>query len=326
MIELNNFGVVGDGVADDTAAIQAAVDACVHHGTVHFPSAVYRVSSTIETGAKSVNLRGEGRADVTRSFVNHECGGSLLLADFEGPIFRSMPKAQGGLIEGLGFWNYHPLGTCLKLGGETVGITVRECSINGHIGIDFDAGFNSFAIGCLFRCVGNPVGSVGILNPYCVLACDFQGWDHGVRNWNQPLTIGGGSRFEVCRTGIVLGPDASGAMYGAYAFDMSGLTFEGNDIAIDLQHAVAGRLGGIAIQGTPNAPSGESHYGIKAHTLHSVVMQGVVVNGRFTESAIKLGAVPEYSVFQGVHASNGIGSAWDVPSGIPDTMFQRCNN
>ncbi|RPI96599.1 MAG: hypothetical protein EHM39_10720, partial [Chloroflexi bacterium] len=41
---VREFGAVGDGIADDTAAIQAAVNA---GGVVYIPAGIYRISSSI---------------------------------------------------------------------------------------------------------------------------------------------------------------------------------------------------------------------------------------------------------------------------------------
>lgn len=51
---VKNFGAVGDGVTDDTAAIQAAANAAGYGGTLYFPKGRYFVSSTI-------NLRGAAK-------------------------------------------------------------------------------------------------------------------------------------------------------------------------------------------------------------------------------------------------------------------------
>jgi hypothetical protein len=63
--DIRTFGAVGDGVADDTAAVQAAFDAAVAAGggTVFVPSGAFRVTTTVTVaGATSVPLavRGEG--------------------------------------------------------------------------------------------------------------------------------------------------------------------------------------------------------------------------------------------------------------------------
>jgi hypothetical protein len=46
-VSVLDFGAVGDGVADDTFAIQAAVNAAGLFGTVQFPSGTYKITSTI---------------------------------------------------------------------------------------------------------------------------------------------------------------------------------------------------------------------------------------------------------------------------------------
>lgn len=65
-ISVKDFGAVGDGVTDDTAAIQAAVDAVVaaSGGKVFVPTGKYLVSSTIDLaswyGAPAIIFEGEG--------------------------------------------------------------------------------------------------------------------------------------------------------------------------------------------------------------------------------------------------------------------------
>lgn len=58
------FGAVGDGVADDTAAIQAAIAALPSTGgIVNFPAGTYKVTSTITEGAatKQIVFKGAGQ-------------------------------------------------------------------------------------------------------------------------------------------------------------------------------------------------------------------------------------------------------------------------
>lgn len=62
VVSVKDFGAVGDGVTNDTAAIQAAVNAVgtAGGGTVYFPAGTYLVSATIAVNYSNVYLRGEG--------------------------------------------------------------------------------------------------------------------------------------------------------------------------------------------------------------------------------------------------------------------------
>lgn len=51
-ISVKDYGAVGDGVADDTSAIQAAIDA-VSRGVLVFPQGTYNTSATINIAAKN---------------------------------------------------------------------------------------------------------------------------------------------------------------------------------------------------------------------------------------------------------------------------------
>jgi hypothetical protein len=61
-VSVLDFGAVGDGVADDTAAIQAAINASVGFRSVYFPSGTYKVTSQITIANDRVMLHGDGSA------------------------------------------------------------------------------------------------------------------------------------------------------------------------------------------------------------------------------------------------------------------------
>ena len=66
IVSVKDFGAVGDGVTDDTAAIQAAISALVAAGggTLYVPSGAYRVSSRITAtcgGQQHISVKGDGR-------------------------------------------------------------------------------------------------------------------------------------------------------------------------------------------------------------------------------------------------------------------------
>lgn len=70
-VNVKDFGAVGDGVADDTAAIQAAIDAQINRG-IYIPEGVYKITSTLVIGTDGVtptkswqcNVQGAGRGTI----------------------------------------------------------------------------------------------------------------------------------------------------------------------------------------------------------------------------------------------------------------------
>ena len=70
VINVKDFGAVGDGVADDTVAIQAAINSTSPFGEVFFPEGTYKISSTItlpsSSGLSGITLRGIGWGSVIK--------------------------------------------------------------------------------------------------------------------------------------------------------------------------------------------------------------------------------------------------------------------
>jgi hypothetical protein len=74
-ISVKDFGAVGNGVADDTAAIQAAIDyaasVSVAGACVYFPKGNYFVTNTLTLTSANIWLKGSNTG------VNHNTGGSV---------------------------------------------------------------------------------------------------------------------------------------------------------------------------------------------------------------------------------------------------------
>jgi len=60
VVSVKDFGAVGDGVTDDTAAIQAAINASVSGGNLFFPIGAYVITSTL-TVTKNISFNGEDK-------------------------------------------------------------------------------------------------------------------------------------------------------------------------------------------------------------------------------------------------------------------------
>jgi len=58
VVSVKDFGAVGDGVTDDTAAIQAAIDSLSNGGTLLFPFGVYIITDSLEVGVSNLNIAG----------------------------------------------------------------------------------------------------------------------------------------------------------------------------------------------------------------------------------------------------------------------------
>lgn len=60
-VNVKNYGAVGDGVTDDTTAIQAAITACPQFGIVLIPPGTYIISSLITILTDNISIIGRGK-------------------------------------------------------------------------------------------------------------------------------------------------------------------------------------------------------------------------------------------------------------------------
>jgi hypothetical protein len=73
---VKTYGAVGDGVADDTAAIQAAIDAASAGATVAFPAGIYLVSDPIRLKG-GVSYEGAGHAHGSSTVIRQAAGTNI---------------------------------------------------------------------------------------------------------------------------------------------------------------------------------------------------------------------------------------------------------
>src|SRR5262249_29143957 len=136
---VKDFGAVGDGVADDTAAVQAAINAASAWGLnnygamwgcdVFLPPGVYKISSAPQNNTERsyVTLRGSGQ---------YSC---MLYGNFNGYIIDQNDSSAGGIntIEGLHVVNYSSAAGsgAIRFNNSQEG-TIRQCYIQGFNGLN----------------------------------------------------------------------------------------------------------------------------------------------------------------------------------------------
>ena len=60
VVSVKDFGAVGDGVTDDTAAIQSAINTIGASKAIYFPAGTYKITSTINLLVAGISLVGDG--------------------------------------------------------------------------------------------------------------------------------------------------------------------------------------------------------------------------------------------------------------------------
>ena len=200
-----DFGMkaVGDGKADDSAAIQSALDALNHNDTLYFPAGTYRITQTLtmpkkqRTGMRALTFMGHGRetvllwdGDADGIMLLQETG--TVLSSYIGLTWDSNKKAAVGMdISSLsGFETEQLYQHCTFLGfreagmrfgkhGQVASAETRyenclfaDCTIGVRLlGFNY---YNHTFIGCEFtRCGTGIYGGKGV--NFYARECRFEG-------------------------------------------------------------------------------------------------------------------------------------------------------
>jgi hypothetical protein len=237
------YGAEGDGVADDTVAVQAAIDAChaAGGGTVYFPGGIYRTTSTL-TQYSDTRILGAGPsasiilADLTEDptvieqaavtggyFVIEHLG--IGVSDPDGPhAYNGIVSSGGAEATGCQFicrdvWfsaSAFELSTCVdySAAGLKAGVTFLACqfSMDDTYGIYATSTSPNdvyvahiTAIGCLFENRGDSMTQSNVLLDHCSFS--------GCRFDNSLLTEGGGNQCNIQITGYSDGAQITGCLF-----------------------------------------------------------------------------------------------------------------
>ncbi len=150
------FGAVGDGIADDTAALQATIDAASHYGTVNLvrPANFYRITAPLQLNwigqsiiGSSTHIQMSGAGGNLIEITNHDNYLCNLILDSD----THLNNGGAILINGTNqvFLDRLQMYGVERNVLETTGsfyITVRDCLISAFLS---QAGFSAVSLGSL---------------------------------------------------------------------------------------------------------------------------------------------------------------------------------
>ena len=105
-VDVRELGAEGDGVADDTEAIQAALDGVTNGTTVYLPAGTYRVTETLTLTGPLIGVAVIGHGRETRLVWDGEEGGKLLVDDGVAYSRYVGLTFEGGGTAAVGFFHH----------------------------------------------------------------------------------------------------------------------------------------------------------------------------------------------------------------------------
>ena len=182
------YGAAGDGVTNDTTAVQAALTA---GGDVYFPPGTYLVTG-LTSGASTKSMRGSGAGSIIKSATDAavlsvsasdlQIVGVKFEGDGLGATYDGGKTAQDGVLIN-DKYRVEILGcTFYNLGGA--GVSVTTASLDGHEG--------SRVVSCRFLSCNNGIHADARGEYITAVGCEFSGCNRGL------LIEGGNSIASGC--------------------------------------------------------------------------------------------------------------------------------
>jgi hypothetical protein len=335
---VKDFGATGDGGTDDTAAIQAAVDATsgANRGTIFFPAGTYKLLSSVTynyNGNLAIEFVGEGAA-------------SSIQGAFNGYMFdrhnvnSGSPNYTNGLIgfRGLSMNNGNNAGGGAIRMGSTNGGYVRDCFLSGFTCFTSEDSPGNSSQSILLDnvqisgvgttgCKGFVTGGTGAMINCSATQCAIAALVYG----NGLLMAG--NRWERNDTGVQFGLDSAGTDRGASGFVVFAGSNEGPLTGFYLAGTCSGFYLAAAVLGHPgNAGmvSGNTQYGIRVGNKCSAGVFSNCSTAQWVEVAgIEIAAASSRAnlLFSGCLPSGAVGTGvnWILPTNAYTAQFENCS-
>jgi hypothetical protein len=226
-VSVKDFGAVGDGVTDDTAAIQAAATATPNAGRLYFPRGKYKLSDEILL-TRPILIVGDGPGQTFEGYDTADTGSYIVQTNTTKMGFKLVAALANYAFSAYGICGIHFQDICVQ--GVDTSNRIVAC-----VGVDTTVNAGDFHIRgnsttrCSFRYATSAIDFTGIayLNNFYQTNFSFSGTGvlvaKGAASDSGGQTRFFGCLFEFCTNGASLNyASANGT------FSFFGCTFGGN--------------------------------------------------------------------------------------------------
>jgi hypothetical protein len=304
-----DFGAVGDGVTDDTTAIQNAIDAvgAAGGGKIRFPAGVYAISSGLVVEKNGVSLVGAGQG-----ISNYAGGSSAAVRATAATTIKWIGSAGSGTMVKFTSDSADGGTETAKGGGGIDGIFI-DGQENALVGLEIQTWFYGE-----FRNI-----LVGWVRTY---GYKFWTLTNGLTTGTSNTSHNNFSNLSYCETntnydptGMIIGSGKTGTNTCLNTFrdtfismdgDGTGLELENCDFNVFIHTLVGPRGGGVGVNADVILHADDTGVLLSGHTAcHENIFIGLEATGTFTAKATVAGSTSSYNnqVF-GYMVANGTAS------------------